>query len=94
MAATAAVTGGDPECSAGVDDTPPRKKQSRSFTAHISGPVPPRRPMGLTRPSILALSSAPGVLKPQYVAASRVVRAEGVKARAPPSIRKRQSQLS
>lgn len=41
---------------------------------HIWVPRPPRLPTGKILPSMCALRRAPGVLKPQYPAASLVVR--------------------
>lgn len=48
--------------------------RSRSSTAHIQVPVPPRLPDGWTFPSMRALRRAPLVLNPQYAAAAIVVR--------------------
>jgi hypothetical protein len=48
--------------------------RSRSSTAHIQVPVPPRLPDGRILPSKCAFLSAPLVLNPQYAAAAVVGR--------------------
>jgi len=67
----------NPTCLIETHGPLPRMKRSSSVRAHVSDPRDPRRPAGEMRPSRRALRSPPVVLKPQYLAARRVVMKSG-----------------